>query len=34
MYHVQYKGKDYKVNKTSLSLNIHGQVQTELKNLK
>ena len=33
MYHVQYKGKIYKVNKKDLSLNIHGQVQTELKNL-
>ena len=33
-YTVSYKGKQYKVNKKDLSLNIHGQVQTELKNLK
>jgi len=32
-YQVNYKGKDYKVNKKDLSLNIHGQIQTELKNL-
>jgi hypothetical protein len=34
MYHVQYKGKTFKVDKKDLSLNTHGQVQTELKNLK
>lgn len=34
MYHVQYKGKILKVDKKDLSLNKHGQVQTELKNLK
>jgi len=33
-YTVSYKGKMYKVNRKELSLNIHGQVQTELKNLK
>jgi hypothetical protein len=33
-YNVEYKGKPYKVSKKDLSLNIHGQVQTELKNLK
>lgn len=34
VYHVVYKGKQYKVDKKELSLNIHGQIQTELKNLK
>jgi hypothetical protein len=34
MYHVQYKSKIYKVDRKDLSLNVHGQVQTELKNLK
>jgi len=33
-YQVTYKTKPYKVNKTDLSLNNHGQIQTELKNLK
>jgi len=33
-YQVNYKLKPYKVDKKDLSLNIHGQVQTELKNLK
>lgn len=33
-YTVSYRGKDYKVDKKDLSLNIHGQVQTEIKNLK
>ena len=33
-YKVVYKGKNYKVDKKDLSLNTHGQVQTELKNLK
>lgn len=33
-YTISYKGKMYKVDKKDLSLNIHGQVQTELKNLK
>ena len=33
-YSVTYKTKQYSVNKTALSLNIHGQVQTELKNVK
>lgn len=33
-YTVLYKSKEYKVNKKDLSMNIHGQVQTELKNLK
>jgi len=34
IYHVNYKSKDYKINRKDLSINIHGQVQTELKNLK
>lgn len=34
LYYVQYKNDTYKVNKKDLSLNIHGQIQTELKNLK
>lgn len=34
LYHVQYKSDTYKVNKKDLSLNIHGQIQTEIKNLK
>jgi hypothetical protein len=34
IYHVQYKGKLMKVDKKNLSINKHGQVQTELKNLK
>ena len=33
-YTVSYKTKTYKVDRKNLSLNIHGQVQTELKNLK
>jgi hypothetical protein len=33
-YNVSYKLKNYKVNKDDLSLNTHGQIQTELKNLK
>lgn len=33
-YYVIYKTKQYKVDKKDLSLNIHGQIQTELKNLK
>jgi len=33
-YNVMYKAKSYTVSKAALSLNIHGQVQTELKNLK
>ena len=33
-YNVNYKAKQYTVSKNVLSLNIHGQVQTELKNLK
>jgi len=33
-YTVTYKGKQYKTKKEDLVLNIHGQVQTELKNLK
>lgn len=33
-YQVGYKTKTYKVDKKDLSLNIHGQIQTELKNLK
>jgi hypothetical protein len=33
-YQVDYKSKSYSVSKTVLSLNIHGQIQTELKNLK
>lgn len=33
-YNVNYKTKIYKVSKKDLSLNVHGQVQTELKNLK
>lgn len=33
-YIVIYKGKEYKVDKKYLSLNIHGQVQTNFKNLK
>jgi len=34
IYHVVYKSKDYKIDRKNLSLNIHGQVQTEIKNLK
>ena len=33
-YNVSYKGKLHKVDRKDLSLNTHGQVQTELKNLK
>lgn len=33
-YYVIYKTKQYKVDKKDLSLNTHGQIQTELKNLK
>ena len=33
-YNVSYKTKQYKVDRKDLSLNTHGQVQTELKNLK
>lgn len=32
-YTVSYKGKQYKVNRKDLSMNIHGQVQAELKKL-
>jgi len=33
-YQVNYKTKNYKVDKKDLSLNTHGQIQTEFKNLK
>jgi hypothetical protein len=33
-YNVEYKKRPYKVSKKDLVLNIHGQVQTEFKNLK
>lgn len=34
MYHVKYRRKLYKINRKDLSINIHGQIQSELKNLK
>lgn len=34
MYHVYYKNKNYKINKNDVTLNIHGQIQVELSNLK
>ena len=33
-YQVGYKTNTYKIDKKDLSLNTHGQIQTELKNLK
>jgi hypothetical protein len=33
-YNVEFKGKPYKIDKKDLSINKHGQVQTEFKNLK
>jgi hypothetical protein len=33
-YNLEFKGGLYKVDKKDLSINIHGQVQTEFKNLK
>jgi len=34
IYHVKYKSNLYKIDRKDLVLNIHGQIQTELKNLK
>lgn len=33
-YNVHYKGMPYKIDKGKLVMNIHGQVQTEITNLK
>jgi len=33
MYHIKYAGKKMKVKKSDIDINIHGQNQTEIKNL-